>query len=59
MKKQLIKEPPRQSQDDDRRTREELINELSNLRMENAYLKKLKALVQTTAQQAQRKKRKS
>lgn len=59
MKKQLIKEPPRQSQDDDRRTREELINELSNLRMENAYLKKLNALAQTTAQQAQRKKHKS
>jgi transposase len=36
-----------------------LIKELDNLRMENAYLKKLNALAQTTAQQAQRKKHKS
>lgn len=59
MTKHQTTESPRSSKGDARRTRDELINELDNLRMENAYLKKLNALVQTTAQQAQRKKRKS
>jgi transposase len=34
------------SPDDEKRTREELLAELNQLRMENAYLKKLRALVQ-------------
>lgn len=38
--------PPR-SVDEDKRSREELLSELNYLRMENAYLKKLKALVQS------------
>jgi transposase len=37
--------------DDDTRTREELVAEVNYLRMENAYLKKLKALVQEQKQQ--------
>ncbi|ONQ81515.1 transposase, partial [Burkholderia cenocepacia] len=40
----------------DTRTREDLLQELNYLRMENAYLKKLRALVQ--AQAVPRKKRK-
>jgi transposase len=43
---------------DDSRTREELLEEVNYLRMENEYLKKLKALVQEQAQEAaSRKKR--
>lgn len=37
---------PEPSPDDEKRTREELLAELNQLRMENAYLKKLRALVQ-------------
>lgn len=37
---------------DESRTREELVTELNYLRMENAYLKKLKALVQADQQAA-------
>lgn len=37
---------PKPAIDDERRTREELLAELNQLRMENAYLKKLEALVQ-------------
>jgi transposase len=37
---------------DETRTREELVTELNYLRMENAYLKKLKALVQADRQAA-------
>jgi len=37
---------PGSSPDDEKRTREELLAELNQLRMENAYLKKLRALVQ-------------
>lgn len=37
---------------DETRTREELVTELNYLRMENAYLKKLKALVQADQQAA-------
>jgi transposase len=48
-------EPP--SNGDDGRSREELLKELEYLRMENAYLKKLDALVQAKQQAAQQKKR--
>jgi len=45
--------------DDATRSREELLAEVNFLRMENAYLKKLKALVQQQEQQTTaRKKRK-
>ena len=44
--------------DDDKRSRQELLDELNHLRMENAYLKKLEALAQGQ-HAAQRKKRKS
>lgn len=44
--------------DDDTRTRQELLEELNHLRMENAYLKKLEALAQAQ-HAARRKKRKS
>jgi transposase len=37
---------PESSPDDEKRTRDELLAELNQLRMENAYLKKLRALVQ-------------
>jgi transposase len=37
---------PTPSDDDEKRSREELLAELQHLRMENAYLKKLRALVQ-------------
>jgi transposase len=40
------------------RTREQLLEEINYLRMENAYLKKLEALVQADKKAAQRKKRK-
>jgi transposase len=43
---------------DDKRPREELLAELDHLRMENAYLKKLQALVQARQQQTPPKKRK-
>ena len=42
---------------DDERTKEDLLNELGQLRMENAYLKKLEALVQVKRVSAQKKKR--
>ena len=44
--------------DDEKRSREELLAELDYLRMENAYLKKLQALVQARPKQAPPKKRK-
>jgi transposase len=44
--------------DDEKRSREELLAELDHLRMENAYLKKLQALVQARPKQAPPKKRK-
>lgn len=43
----------------DKRTREELLEELNSLRLENAYLKKLEALVQSQATSAQGRGRKS
>lgn len=49
---------PDQAPDDDKRSREELLAELNQLRMELAYVKKLQALVQARQQQAPRKKRK-
>jgi transposase len=53
-KKMPNSQPPKPSSpvDDETRTREELLAEVSHLRMEVAYLKKLRALVQS--QQAQR-----
>lgn len=44
--------------DDDNRSREELLAEVNQLRMELAYLKKLDALVQARKKQAPQKKRK-
>jgi transposase len=50
---------PKTPIDDEVRSREDLLTEVNYLRMENAYLKKLKALVQQQAQPATaRKKRK-
>ena len=51
---------PQSHVDDETRTREELLAEVNFLRMENAYLKKLKALVQQQREQqtTARKKRK-
>lgn len=48
--------PASQARTDETRTREELLKEVNYLRMENAYLKKLDALMQAN-QLAQRKKR--
>jgi transposase len=53
--------PPTSSEpikSDDARTKEELLEELNYLRMENAYLKKLDALIRSESQAAQHKKRK-
>jgi transposase len=60
-KKMTTPSPPIQleSSDDEARTRDDLLAELNQLRMENAYLKKLDALVQAKERAAQRKKRKS
>lgn len=44
--------------DDDKRSREQLLDEILQLRMELAYTKKLHALVQARQQQAPQKKRK-
>lgn len=49
---------PKTPPDDDQRSREELLAELNDLRMEVAYLKKLRALVQAQQKAAPRKKRK-
>jgi transposase len=52
--KKMPDSPPPKAQppiDDETRTREELLAEVNYLRMENAYLKKLKALVQEQKQQ--------
>ena len=50
--------PPLPSPADQTRTREELLAELNYLRMENAYLKKLDALIQAQKNAALRKPRK-
>jgi transposase len=60
-KKMPVSKPPAPKTpiDDEVRSREDLLTEVNYLRMENAYLKKLKALVQQQAQPATaRKKRK-
>jgi transposase len=49
---------PEPSPGDEKRTREELVAELNQLRMENAYLKKLRALVQAKQKAAPPTKRK-
>ena len=49
---------PEQLPDPGLRSRDELLAELDHLRMENAYLKKLQALVQARPQQVQPKKHK-
>ncbi len=45
--------------DDDKRSREDLLDELNSLRAENAYLKKVEALVRSQMTSAQSKGRKS
>lgn len=57
MTKQLPSEPEGKLRADEQRTRQELLDELNYLRMENAYLKKRDALAQASI--APRKKRKS
>lgn len=61
--KQLIKRPDSKPeitmQSDDKLSREELLAEVNSLRMENAYLKKLDALVQSQKKSAPGKGRKS
>lgn len=52
-------EPPCDSEGSEIPSREELLNELEYLRTENAFLKKLKALVQTQTKSAPSKGRKS
>ena len=49
---------PDHAPDDDKRSREDLLAEVNQLRMELAYVKKLQALVQARPKQAPRKKRK-
>lgn len=49
---------PDSPSDDDKRSREELLAEVNQLRMELAYLKKLDALVQARKKQVPQKKRK-
>jgi transposase len=51
-------EKPDTPANDEKRSQEELLAELAYLRMENAYLKKLQALVQARPKLAQPKKRK-
>lgn len=61
-RKKMTKNAPLQNkarQADDARSRQELLDELCCLRMENAYLKKLKALVQANELSARESERKS
>lgn len=51
--------PPQPPENDEGYSREQLLKELNYLRMENAYLKKLSALIQANKRSAQSKKRKS
>jgi len=53
MTTQLVTESQSQAHEDGARTRQELLDELGQLRMENAYLKKLDALVQANNPSAQ------
>ena len=57
-KSMSVTPPQPESKPDDEKSREDLQAELDYLRMENAYLKKLQALVQARQQQASPKKRK-
>ena len=59
MTKEKITPSTPQPCDDATRTRQELLEELNSLRLENAYLKKVNALVQIQAKSAQKKSRKS
>lgn len=59
MAKQADGEPDAGDPEDEKRTRQELLDELRQLRVENAYLKKLKALVQPAQQPPRDKKPKS
>lgn len=56
MTKQSDPESEAESYDDEHRTRQQLLDELNLLRMENAYLKKLEALAQEKKQATRRKK---
>lgn len=59
-RKTMSKTLPMQAEEqspDQERSRQDLLDELSRLRMENAYLKKLEALVQVNGQQAQKSER--
>ena len=51
--------PSLQPCEDAKRTRQELLDELNSLRLENAYLKKVEALVQAPTKSAQKPQRKS
>jgi len=54
-----MKQKPEKLKTDENSTREELLAEIEQLRMENAYLKKLRALVQKRLRQENAKKSKS
>lgn len=56
MTEQPSRESEPRSSDDDNRTRQQLLDELNHLRMENAYLKKLDALAQANKQSTLQKK---
>ena len=58
MTKNNTTKPPTPMTEEEQRTHEDLLAEVNYLRMENAYLKKLRALVQQQAQAASLKKRK-
>lgn len=59
MMKEIISQPTTQPSNDEARTRQELLDELSFLRLENAYLKKVSALVQAHAKSAPKRPHKS
>jgi transposase len=54
----IAKPEPKPKPDDENRSHDELLAELNHLRMENAYLKKLRALVQAQQKATPPKKRK-
>ena len=56
MEKQTNQNSAGEDPDDESRTRQELLDELHQLRAENAYLKKLKALTHAAQSQARGKK---
>jgi transposase len=56
MAKQMDPEPGGEDHENEKRTRQELLDELRQLRMENAYLKKLKALAQAAQHPVREKK---